>query len=63
MDSRGRVYLAAGQVRVFDPRGRPLGVIEVPRRPTSLLLGGKDRKTLFITARSALYCVSVRWRA
>jgi len=60
VDSRGRVYLAAGHVRVFDPAGKPLGTIEVPQRPTSLALGGPDRLTLFITARSALYSVRVR---
>ncbi|MEJ2078822.1 MAG: glycosyl hydrolase family 28-related protein [Acidobacteriota bacterium] len=54
-DDRGNVYLAAGQVRVFNPSGEPIEVIRVPQRPTSLVFGGPDRETLFITARSALY--------
>jgi sugar lactone lactonase YvrE len=60
VDADGNVYIAAGQVRVFDPAGKPLGTIDVPRRPTSLAFGGPDGKTLFITARSALYAVRVR---
>ncbi|MCL5282211.1 MAG: SMP-30/gluconolactonase/LRE family protein [Planctomycetes bacterium] len=60
VDDRGNVYLAAGQILVFDPAGKRLGTIEVPQRPTCLLFGGKDRNTLFITARSSLYGVQVR---
>ena len=60
VDSGGRVYVAAGQIRVYDPTGKRIGVIEVPQRPTGLLFGGPDRKTLFITARSALYGVRIR---
>jgi sugar lactone lactonase YvrE len=60
VDVRGRVYLAAGQIRVFNPDGEPIDIIRVPQRPTCLIFGGMDRKSLFITARSALYRVSVR---
>jgi sugar lactone lactonase YvrE len=60
-DDRGNVYIAAGQIRVFDPAGKQLDTIEVPQRPTSLVFGGPDRKTLFITARSSLYSVQTRF--
>jgi sugar lactone lactonase YvrE len=60
-DDRGNVYIAAGQIRVFDPTGKPIDTIEVPQRPTSLAFGGPDRKTLFITARSSLYSVQIRF--
>lgn len=56
-DAAGNVYVCAGQVFVYDPAGRLLGVIRVPERPTSLAFGGADRKTLFITARTSLYAV------
>ena len=59
VDASGRVYLAAGQVRVFDAKGKPLGKINIPERPTSLTFGGTDGKTLYITARSALYAVRI----
>lgn len=60
VDASGRVYIAAGQIRVFSPTGEHIDTIEVPQRPTSLVFGGADGKTLFITARSALYAVRVR---
>lgn len=58
-DDQGNVYLAAGQIMVFDPSGQRIDTIEVPQRPTSLVFGGPDRKTLFITARSSLYAVKI----
>jgi sugar lactone lactonase YvrE len=60
VDAQGRVYIAAGQIRVFSPAGEAVGVIEVPQRPTGVVFGGPDRNTLFITARSALYGVRIR---
>jgi sugar lactone lactonase YvrE len=60
VDHQGQVYIAAGQVRVFSPTGEPIDVIEIPERPTCLVFGGPDRKTLFVTARSSLYSISVR---
>jgi sugar lactone lactonase YvrE len=51
----GKVYLAAGQIYIYHPDGTPAGEIDVPERPISLVFGGKDRKTLFILARTSLY--------
>jgi sugar lactone lactonase YvrE len=53
----GHVYIAAGQIYVYTPDGRQVETIEVPERPTHLAFGGKDGKTLFITARTGLYAV------
>jgi sugar lactone lactonase YvrE len=60
-DSRGNVYVAAGSIFVYDRDGKQIDRIEVPERPASLVFGGKDRKTLFITARSSLYSVRTRY--
>ncbi len=59
-DSRGNVYIAAGQIYVYNPAGKLIDTIEVPRRPTQLMFGGKDGKTLFITARDSLYSVRMK---
>lgn len=56
-DQAGNVYIAAGQIRVFDPAGKPIDTIEVPQRPICLIFGGPDRRTLFVPARSALYSI------
>lgn len=59
-DTEGNVYIADGQVYIFDKEGKEKGMIAVPERPTSLLFGGKDGNTLFITSRSALYSVRIQ---
>ena len=59
-DADGNVYIAAGQVFVYDPSGKLIDTIEVPERPTQLLFGGGDGRTLFIAARSSLYSVQTK---
>ena len=54
-DSAGFVYVAAGQVYVYDANARAVGTLEVPERPGSLAFGGPDGRTLLIGARSSLY--------
>jgi hypothetical protein len=60
-DARGNVYIAAGQIYVYDPAGKLIDTIKVPERPTQLLFGGADHKTLFIPARSSLYSVQMKY--
>lgn len=56
-DADGNVYIAAGQIYIYDRNGRQTGILEVPERPTSLCFGGSDRRTLFIGARGSLYAI------
>src|SRR5580692_3415738 len=62
VDEKGNVYIAAGQVFVYDPSGHLIDTIEIPERPSQLLFGGSDGHTLFILARSSLYAVQTRFR-
>jgi hypothetical protein len=55
VDGEGRVYVCAGQVFVYDRAGKPVDRIDVPERPSAVVLGGADGCTLFIAARSGLY--------
>jgi hypothetical protein len=59
-DSEGNVYVAAGQIYVYNQSGKLIDTIDVPERPSQILFGGPDRKTLFIAARSSLYAVQMR---
>jgi hypothetical protein len=59
-DSQGNVYIAAGQIYVYDSHGKSVGTIEIPERPLQLMFGGSDRKTLFIAARSSLYALRLK---
>ncbi len=54
-DAAGNVYVAAGQVYIYNASGQQIGVVEIPERPGSMAFGGPDNKTLFIGARSSLY--------
>jgi len=59
-DAAGNVYLAAGDVWIYDRAGKPLGVLEIPERAGSLAFGGADRRTLYVGARTTLYSVRTR---
>lgn len=59
-DASGNVYIAAGQVYIYNPQGELIDTIKVPERPIDLVFGGKDGKTLFILARTSLYSVQVK---
>jgi sugar lactone lactonase YvrE len=59
-DQAGNVYIAAGQIFVYDSAGKYLETIEIPERPSQLLFGGPDGRTLFIAARTSLYAVQTR---
>ncbi|RMB34437.1 sugar lactone lactonase YvrE [Sphingomonas sp. PP-F2F-G114-C0414] len=58
-DAAGNLYVANGQVFVYDPAGTLLRRIDVPERPLQLVIGGADGRTLFILAHHALYGVSL----
>jgi sugar lactone lactonase YvrE len=59
-DVKGNVYVANGQIFVYDRGGRQIGRIDVPERPIDIVFGGADRRTLFILAHHALFAVRVR---
>jgi hypothetical protein len=58
LDTQGNLYLcqpAANQILVRSPAGATLGSITFPEAPANCTFGGKDMKTLFVTARTSLY--------
>jgi len=57
IDNQGNVYLTRGAVAVYNKNGEKIEVIKVPEGPANVCFGGKDNKTLFITARTSLYSV------
>lgn len=58
-DGAGNLYVANGQVFVYGPDGRMLRRIDVPDRPLQLVVGGADRRTLFILTHHALYAIGI----
>jgi len=59
-DYDGNVYIASGQVYIYDREGSPIGILEVPERPGSLAFGGPGKRTLFIGARGGLYSIRTK---
>lgn len=59
VDVQGNVYITTGGgVEVFDKDGTPIGIIELPMKPTNVVFGGPDTKTLYITAQHAIFSLS-----
>jgi sugar lactone lactonase YvrE len=59
-DAEGNVYIAAGQIYVFNAAGKQIAVIDVPERPSQIVFGGPEHKTLLIAARTSLYALQMR---
>lgn len=63
IDDRGNIYLTGHGVTVFDRRGTKIEHIDIPSDWTAnVVFGGKDRKTLFVTATGGLYAVKMNVR-
>ncbi len=64
LDQAGNLYVAGlvgghGALVVIDAAGRTLGAVPLDQQPTHCAFGGSDRRTLFVTARTALDRISV----
>jgi gluconolactonase len=56
LDANGNLYLTvSNQIKIFNGNGEQIGNIPIPENPTNLTFTAKDNKTLFITARTAVY--------
>lgn len=61
-DTEGNLYLTGRGVTVFDPRGKQIEHIAVPEPWTAnVSFGGKDHKTLFITASKGFYSIKLKF--
>jgi gluconolactonase len=60
VDADGNLYLAVPPlkaIQVVTPAGRTLGLIRVPENPSNCDFGGKDLRTLYVTAQTSIYAV------
>jgi len=63
IDHKGNVYLTGQGVTVFNPKGKKIEHIPVEARWTAnVCFGGKDMKTLYITASQYLYGIRMKVR-
>ena len=58
VDAAGNIFVSTSAgIDVFAPNGSKWGTISVPMQPANCAFGDADHKTLYITARTALYKV------
>ena len=61
IDELGNVYFTLGKfVTIYDKAGKKLTAIDVPEGTTNVCFGGKDMKTLFVTAGTSLYSIQMK---
>jgi gluconolactonase len=60
IDSKGNVYLTGNGVAIFNPAGKQIGHIQIDEPWTAnVCFGGKEGKTLFITASASLFSLEM----
>lgn len=59
LDSKGNLYITNKAVVVYNPEGKLLQKIEFPEEPANVCFGGKDKTTLFVTARTSVYSLKM----
>ena len=58
IDVRGNVYFTTNLgIQIYSPEGSMIGLVEFPQQPANVTFAGKDKKSLIVTARSAVYRV------
>jgi gluconolactonase len=63
LDNQGNLYLTGKGVTIYNSQGTKLGNIPVPSNWVgNICFGGKDRKTLFITASESVYTLQMQVR-
>jgi hypothetical protein len=58
-DGAGNVYIASGQIYVYDKHGRQTVVLEIPERTSRRAWGGTGLTPRFRGARSSLYAIQI----
>jgi len=60
LDEKGNLYFSGDTgVTIYSPKGEKIGEIAMPEGCANLTFGGKDRKTLFIAARTSVYTLEM----
>jgi len=63
LDSDGNVYVGAlDGVQVFNPKGKLIGKIRLPKETANLTFGGKENNILFICSSNSLWAIKLNAR-
>ncbi len=58
-DDEDRIYICDGHIQIYNKDGVQTGQIQVPERPSTIAFGGRDKNTLYIAARKAVYKINL----
>jgi gluconolactonase len=60
VDVEGNVYFTTALgIEIVSPAGQSRGIVSIPQHPANVTFAGEDRKTMIVTARTAVYSVSM----
>jgi hypothetical protein len=59
VDKAGNLYIADGEIFVYDKSGKQINRIRLEERPISIVIGGKDFNMLFVTTSKSLYGIGI----
>jgi gluconolactonase len=62
IDERGNLYLSGDSIRIYSPKAEMIGTIATQEQSANLTFAGKNRKTLFITARTSVFTIEMAVR-
>lgn len=60
VDKDGNLYVADGQIFIYDRDLKETGRISLPERPISMTFGGENGNTLFVTTLKSLYGIRIQ---
>ena len=60
VDKTGNLYITSSLgIQIVSPQGKLVRILKFPEKPSNVTFGGKDRRTLYVTARTSLYLLRV----
>lgn len=59
-DADGNIYIADGEIFVYDKSGKEQKRIQIEERPISLAIGGSQGNILFVTTTRSVYAVRIK---
>ena len=60
VDVEGNLYITTHLgVQIYSPQGKRMGLVKFPEQPANVTFAGPDRKTMYVTARTGLYRVTM----
>ena len=59
-DAEGNVYVADGEIFVYDKSGKEQRRIQMEERSISLAIGGAQKDRLFVTTTRSIYGIKIK---